>query len=351
MTPAELGIASPETQVAQAEQNAGLQVTPVEVAPMSTRADVAARQELTTQISQAMPNLTTEQQSVAADLLSLRADALNMGLSEYMQTFHQEGVFSQAPAQEGIAQGKKGAVTFQTVGDQAKALIHITETSDFSTWVHENAHIFRRQLNAEQLAPAEQVYNVKNGVWTRASEEWFARDFENYLQDGKAPTPQLQTIFQKIAQWMREIYHNFTGKINIDPRIRTVFDSLLAKPESPLSVQPEAQVRASDVRALPGQAQAEQSQRMVLSRDMSKEALVQDRLTNRLTGVPNETAYEEYNHEFGTDPIQVSLDADSLKWINDTFGHDKGNKLLTTIAHGIADVVEGTDLHRVSLPR
>lgn len=60
-------------------------------------------------------------------------------------------------------------------------------------------------------------------------------------------------------------------------------------------------------------------------------------LTNHLTGLPNKRAYEESKKR----QVQVSIDVDSLKWINDNFGHQVGDDLLKAVGRALLD-------HRVS---
>lgn len=63
--------------------------------------------------------------------------------------------------------------------------------------------------------------------------------------------------------------------------------------------------------------------------DMTPEEMQQELLTHPLTGIPNRRAYDESEKL----PVQVSVDADSLKWINDSAaGHEGGDHLLKAIA-------------------
>ena len=51
-------------------------------------------------------------------------------------------------------------------------------------------------------------------------------------------------------------------------------------------------------------------------------------LIHELTGIKNRRAYAEDPRL----PIQVAIDADSLKWFNDTLGHQVGDRVLRAIA-------------------
>lgn len=133
----------------------------------------------------------------------------------------------------------KGAVTFDA--DGIKATIHAFESGDFSTVIHENGHVFRRMMKdvAERtnnpyikadLATIEDWAGVKDGVWDRAAEEKFARGFEKYITDGKAPTPALVKAFRSFKNWMIEIYKTITGSaidVKLSPEVREVFGRMM----------------------------------------------------------------------------------------------------------------------------
>lgn len=135
--------------------------------------------------------------------------------------------------------GAKGAVVFDAEG--IKATIHAFEAADFSTLVHENAHVFRRVMKdvAERtgnkqvirdLATIEEWAGVKDGVWTVKNEEHFARGFEKYIATGEAPTPKLRKAFESFSRWMLSIYKTITGSaidIKITDEVKGVFDRML----------------------------------------------------------------------------------------------------------------------------
>jgi hypothetical protein len=123
----------------------------------------------------------------------------------------------------------KGAINFLEDG---RAVIHALEGKDVSTVVHEIGHVFRRELVAEDLATVEKWAGVKEGDWTTATEEKFARGFEQYLAEGKAPTPALARIFEQFKIWMLEIYKAITGSaidVNLTDEVRAVFDRMLGQ--------------------------------------------------------------------------------------------------------------------------
>jgi len=107
--------------------------------------------------------------------------------------------------------------------------------------IHENGHVFRRMMAdvadrtnnpyiKADLATIEDWAGVKDGVWDRAAEEKFARGFEKYITDGKAPTPALVKAFESFKGWMLEIYKTITGSaidVKLTDDVRRVFDRML----------------------------------------------------------------------------------------------------------------------------
>lgn len=122
---------------------------------------------------------------------------------------------------------KKASVEFLEDG---RALIKAFENADFSSFVHEIAHIFRRTLESDLLKEAENFCGVKDNKWTVEAEEKFARAFEKYLYEGKAPNQNLKALFAKFREWLRQIYTSLKGSsidITISDDIKRVFDKML----------------------------------------------------------------------------------------------------------------------------
>jgi hypothetical protein len=124
--------------------------------------------------------------------------------------------------------GEKGSIQWSRKDGQA--LIKLYQSADVSTAAHEFAHFFRKSLTPDLLARAEDYYGIKNGEWTTDHEENFARDFEAYLANGKAPRPQLQEVFDNFKGWLTDIYKNtidspIAGELH--PTMKTLFDDML----------------------------------------------------------------------------------------------------------------------------
>jgi hypothetical protein len=78
--------------------------------------------------------------------------------------------------------------------------------------------------------------------------EQFARGFERYMMEGKAPTQGLARVFAKFKNWLTRIYQTVDKlKSPINDEIRGVFDRLLAiKPEQ-VKIEPEGAKSFADI--------------------------------------------------------------------------------------------------------
>ena len=67
----------------------------------------------------------------------------------------------------------------------------------------------------------------------RATHEQFARGFETYLMEGKAPSIELRDAFRAFARWLTDLYRKVRGQLNVklDDQMRKVFDRMIATEE------------------------------------------------------------------------------------------------------------------------
>ncbi|MBQ9406059.1 MAG: hypothetical protein IJU37_04875, partial [Desulfovibrio sp.] len=149
--------------------------------------------------------------------------------------------------QSGKASTARGAYTRLPDG---KRLVALFEQADASTVLHETGHFFLDELGEaskletapqwvrDATATIEREYNAQgffdgtlDDAARTAAHERFARDFEAYLREGRAPSRELRTAFEKFKEWLTQIYatvQKLLGKERLSEDIRQVFDSLLA---------------------------------------------------------------------------------------------------------------------------
>lgn len=151
----------------------------------------------------------------------------------------------------------RGFISFTPRGqDNRKFAITLGDKRDLSTVVHELAHYYLEVI--QDLAQAENApQQIKDDVaairdWVGADEgkeltteqhEQFARGFERYLAEGKAPAPELAGAFARFKRWLTAIYKQLTRlNVDINDDIRKVFDRIVATDQQ---IQDAEQVSAA----------------------------------------------------------------------------------------------------------
>lgn len=166
--------------------------------------------------------------------------------------------------------------------EPANALIRLTETANLSTFLHEFAHFmyemelkssdskkrdgihnwmkrnvddvtkeatgYYKQETPDFMSPPVEIHRgevkrfldegsmgdkEKDAAIREAVHEQFARGFEAYLMEGKAPSVEMRGIFATFATWLAQIYKSIKGSLNVnmDDEMRDVFDRMLATEE------------------------------------------------------------------------------------------------------------------------
>lgn len=119
--------------------------------------------------------------------------------------------------------------------------ITLAANSDRSTFLHETGHLYLEILkdlnqNYESFSIKNDFETIQNWLGVKSGEdisiaqhEQFARGFEAYLMEGKAPTKPLAKAFANFKVWLTRIYGSLKGlNVNISNDIRGVFDRLVA---------------------------------------------------------------------------------------------------------------------------
>lgn len=173
-----------------------------------------------------------------------------------------EGLFGDAYKQGSLfqngsrPQGARGSITFMDDG----ALIKLFETADRSTILHELGHFFLRDMRelalksnrpmvAREFETIKKWLGAKGNTFTELQEEKFARGFEAYLREGKAPVEGLKAVFEKFKEWLTSIYKTARQlDVTINDDIREVFDRMLggdfARSEAQIQARGVANVEA-----------------------------------------------------------------------------------------------------------
>jgi hypothetical protein len=176
------------------------------------------------------------------------------------------------PEGVGFEQEKKAETYFPSDYPNVPALMTLLRNADASSAIHEFGHIWLEELMtdaAHAMAPQDlkddaatvlRWLNIsaqdlrgrtKAGRPTAKStkaHERFANAWEQYVWEGRVPSPELKTAFDHFKQWLTDIYHeikNFIAQkpkgdvLSLNDDIRRVFDRMLAEPAKPTVIMPE----------------------------------------------------------------------------------------------------------------
>lgn len=118
-----------------------------------------------------------------------------------------------------------------------RAVISLFERADASTFMHETAHFFFEELkafaptsekSAQMLKTVNDWLGSDGASYTVEQTEQFARGFEQYLREGKAPSSYLKRVFDAFMNWMRNLYK--TAKelnVKLNDEVRGVYGEIL----------------------------------------------------------------------------------------------------------------------------
>lgn len=109
-----------------------------------------------------------------------------------------------------------------------QAVIFALTNPNVSSVVHEMSHMYEEYLTPQEVKVLEKWSGAKRN--TVKFSETFARGFERFLADGKAPTPELKSIFSQFKEWMKNIYKAIIGspiEKDITPEVREIFENMV----------------------------------------------------------------------------------------------------------------------------
>jgi hypothetical protein len=141
-----------------------------------------------------------------------------------------------------LFQGAQGAMT----AADGNYVVYALTNPNVSTPLHELAHIYEHYLTDTERKAIQKWAGTKE--WTTETSEKFARGFEKYLAEGKAPTPALQKYFDNFKQWLIDIYNGIVGSeidIELNEEMRSIYDQML-KEEVTSKQEPQEILKEGD---------------------------------------------------------------------------------------------------------
>lgn len=227
-------------------------------------------------------------QDAALDDMEAYLHRLGVSLDDSDDAIRSAVEADQADAARQYAQknetGPRGLIQF---GADGQSVIRMFEAANLSTFQHEAGHLFLSikqdleqrgfehaaadmkivrewwKANAADVArdgmkamPDVVLSGADVAAWTDngttgdlmkdaaldiGGQEQFARGFEAYLMEGKAPSVELKTVFSKMAAWMVSVYKRLRNlNVNVTDDIRGVMDRMLATDEQIARARQEA---------------------------------------------------------------------------------------------------------------
>ena len=175
-----------------------------------------------------------------------------------------------------LNQGNTSALGSTTFDASGNYVIRLFRGANLSTLTHETAHVFfleMERLEREGLADERMLADLaalrewtaamdddaalkaeydryqkhaayggaefdalpdylKEDARSRAKQEMLARGFEQYLREGKAPSPQLEGVFARFRKWLMRVYRDALDlHVELSDEVRDVFDRMIAHEE------------------------------------------------------------------------------------------------------------------------
>lgn len=157
-----------------------------------------------------------------------------------------------------LFQQKRGSLTVYNSG---RNILRLFKAQNPSTPFHELGHQWLEELSSDAThaeAPEDLkrdwetvktflgVTEEQKGI-TSPQHELFARTFERYLREGVAPSEELKSVFEKIKDWMVQVYQHIS-QLNapISDEVRKVFDNLLTEKETREAVEKESETKTPE---------------------------------------------------------------------------------------------------------
>lgn len=221
--------------------------------------------EIRQRVLDATPNVSEVEADLVGELFDRRAEARGITPEQYRQEFDDriagdaDALYPELRPGETMPQGNKGFIAYT---QEAKAIIGLTQQSDFSTWVHELGHKFRTELDADLQQNAADYYGVQDGQWTRQAEERFTEDLTTWFMEGTAPNEQVRPMLERIGEFLKRIYRTLSGRAEVAPDIARVFEQIITPREQQTQQSAPADMELFQPRTIQYNRNPEQSENL-----------------------------------------------------------------------------------------
>lgn len=194
-------------------------------------------------------------------------------------------------------QQNRGQIAFGKDISQTPSVISLLKTADLSTFLHETGHFFlEATLHLANMPDADAVSVADANILMRwfapdmTLEKWagmtleektpyherFARGFEAYLFEGKAPSNEMRSLFRTFSSWLKSVYKSLTDlNVELTDDVRGVMDRMLASEAEIEDAQQVWALSALYDQKPEGMTEDEWARLQALGRDATEEAVEQ----------------------------------------------------------------------------
>jgi len=201
--------------------------------------------------------LADEMSALGLDTASMTNDEIRAELMKATSVDATNGALFQGFDLGGPQPDKRGSIQF----GEGRTIINLFQAANLSTFLHESAHLFLEVSKQVAERPVEPGANdavrddwrtvlayigaEENRPIPVEAHEKFAKAFETYLSEGKAPSDELRGVFERFKSWMLRVYRGVQRTIGlpaISPEIRDLFDRMLATDQEIAEIQRDPSV-------------------------------------------------------------------------------------------------------------
>lgn len=209
--------------------------------------------------AQMLDQISSYLKDAGVDLNALTNDQVKKIMADAATLERSGGGLEFAQADEG---DKRGSMSFNS---DRQFNVELYRRADLSTFLHESGHFYLEVFgdavdHLKTLEPATLTDTQRQmiadygsalkwlGVEDRAGigqdqhEQW-ARGFEAYLREGKAPSIETRPLFSRFRAWLISIYKSLAQlKVELTPEVTGVMDRLLATDQAIEEAQKQAEI-------------------------------------------------------------------------------------------------------------
>ena len=218
---------------------------------------------------------------------------------------------------------------------EGKAIIDIFQARDASSLFHELGHKilydftqfadwegvseqYRKDAKAAfdylGITPDEFLTDADKRV---EAHEKFAKSFEAYLAEGKAPSKEMRGVFKRLKSWLVDVYRNVSQALGVElnDEIRGVFDRILATDEQ-IDTEYEAQTKVGELAAEHAAIREEIKRLERRAREAGAEGLgfVERDVLRKLRDKEKAEAYQKQEITRLAKDVNRMADSESIKW-------------------------------------